>query len=132
MAKIILITDDWKHIQKIQEFSQKEGFEFTYSMEKDWRGLDLPIAVGTSSLPIGSQPILSIKSMESHAIKRILKECEGNVLRAAQILKISRSTLYRRMKHFKIFVDESKFAKEDKAIDFKKHGKKQQSAKKAA
>jgi DNA-binding NtrC family response regulator len=42
----------------------------------------------------------SIEEMEIAAIRRLLAECEGDTARVARILKIDRSTLYRKIKRY--------------------------------
>ena len=101
MAKLILVSDNWTYIQKVQEFAQKEGFEFSYYAEKDSESFDInesrAVVVDKDSLPTGWNPVLSMGEMESHVIKKILRKCDGNIKKTAKILKISRSTLYRKL-----------------------------------
>jgi len=60
---------------------------------------DLPPAVvaGPALRPGGS-----IEEMEAEAIRRFMKECSGDTARVAGILKIDRSTLYRKLKRYGI------------------------------
>lgn len=43
----------------------------------------------------------TLEEMEYHSIKEALNQCEGNVTKAAEILGISRATLYRKIKKIK-------------------------------
>lgn len=50
-----------------------------------------------------SENLISVKTnMEEEKIKMTIKMCEGNMSKAAQILKISRTTLYRKMLKYNI------------------------------
>ena len=101
MAKLVLVSDNWTYIQKVQEFAQKEGFEFSYYAEKDWDSFDITenraVVVDKDVLPVGWKPVLSMGEMEYHTIKKILFKCDGNIQKTAKILRISRSTLYRKL-----------------------------------
>lgn len=44
--------------------------------------------------------ILTLKEAETEAIKAALREAEGNISKAAQILEIGRNTLYRKLKEY--------------------------------
>ncbi|HAQ65934.1 MAG TPA: sigma-54-dependent Fis family transcriptional regulator [Bacteroidales bacterium] len=49
-----------------------------------------------------NQPLLSIEEAEREAILRAIKRLEGNISKAARVLKISRNTLYLKMKKYDI------------------------------
>ena len=51
----------------------------------------------------GSTAILPFEEMERHIIAHALKVMDNDVTRAAQALKIGRSTLYRKLKLYKLF-----------------------------
>jgi DNA-binding NtrC family response regulator len=44
--------------------------------------------------------VRSIEQLEILAIRRVLTECEGDTARAAELLGINRSTLYRKLKRY--------------------------------
>lgn len=48
------------------------------------------------------QPLQSIEEAEKEAILRAIKRLEGNISKAARVLKISRNTLYLKMKKYEI------------------------------
>ncbi|MFH1436185.1 MAG: helix-turn-helix domain-containing protein, partial [Pseudomonadota bacterium] len=60
-------------------------------------GLDSP---GLSSQPPG--PVSRLDKMEEHAIRMALAQFGGDTKKAADALGVSRATLYRKMKQFKI------------------------------
>jgi DNA-binding NtrC family response regulator len=47
--------------------------------------------------PVRSTAPLSLESYERMAVQRALAECEGNMLAAAKLLRIGKSTMYRRV-----------------------------------
>ena len=69
------------------------GEEAAISMEGLWASSPAPKPV--ISTPPGEAPLSETEAM---AIKRALRDCGGNVSRAARVLKVSRSTIYRRMR----------------------------------
>lgn len=112
MAKVILVSDNWQHIRKVQEFAQKEGFEFSYSSEKEWKGFkgdnSLPVVMDSNVLPVGIHPVISMQEVEYRNIKKVLTHLGGNIHKTAKALNISRSSLYRRIKHLGISLKEIK------------------------
>ena len=55
------------------------------------------------SMPLNNDaPIMSLSSWELHGIKTALKECDGNISLAAKRLGITRSTLYKKLGHFRL------------------------------
>jgi len=40
----------------------------------------------------------SLTELQEDEIRRVVKECDGNITRAAKILGVARATLYRRLK----------------------------------
>lgn len=54
---------------------------------------DFPVEV-RSSAPLSSSPLLSLKAIQQKHTRNVLNMVEGNKARAAEILGISRSTLY--------------------------------------
>lgn len=45
----------------------------------------------------GDEPVLPLAQVEEQAIKQAIDQCEGNVVRAASLLEVSPSTLYRKI-----------------------------------
>jgi DNA-binding NtrC family response regulator len=52
-------------------------------------------------LGLSALPGKSLSELQEAEIKRVLKECNGNISRAAKILGVGRATLYRRLKKTK-------------------------------
>jgi transcriptional activator for dhaKLM operon len=54
----------------------------------------------------GIEKVSSIKETERESILRAAKYCHGNLTQMSQILGIGRTTLWRRLKHWDISVDQ--------------------------
>jgi len=59
---------------------------------------DLPVAAQNGAAE-GPQP-RSLSALEKDHIDRVLRECDGNVTRAAKVLDIDRATLYNKLKRY--------------------------------
>ena len=69
--------------------------------EVNWQSTDIIQSV--MSMPLNNDaPIKSLSSWELHGIKTALKECNGNISLAAKRLGITRSTLYKKLDHFRL------------------------------
>jgi DNA-binding NtrC family response regulator len=62
---------------------------------------DLPayLQEGSTALPAG---IETLAHLEKEHLRRVLKQCQGNKIEAARRLKISRSTLYRKLEQYRL------------------------------
>jgi transcriptional regulator of acetoin/glycerol metabolism len=49
----------------------------------------------------------SLKENEKEKIREVVKECGGNISKAARLLGINRSTLYRKLRKYHIKVEKS-------------------------
>jgi len=47
------------------------------------------------------QPMVSLAEAEEQHIRRVVRHCKGNLTAAAQILQISRTTLYRKLDDYR-------------------------------
>lgn len=59
--------------------------------------LDLPTARRTQRSEPHPAPTLSLAEVEANYIDRVVRHCSGNLTQAAKILKISRTTLYKKL-----------------------------------
>jgi len=55
-----------------------------------------------SPIPPPDRPIKRLKEEEEELIRKALKECRGNISESARLLNISRSTMHRRLRAFKL------------------------------
>ena len=67
---------------------------------------DLPPSI-KSFTPVHTAPVdegtpLSLEAYEKLAIERALKHCEGNIVQAARLLGVGKSTLYRKIKSLEV------------------------------
>jgi DNA-binding NtrC family response regulator/PAS domain-containing protein len=120
VGDIPLLADHFLRTYCLLEGKQVEGFEkeaMRLMMDYDWPGnvreLQNTIArcvvlastdrIGPDVLPgkLRTQlryPEYSLAATEKHLIEKVLEECNGNKHEAARLLKISRGTLYSKMK----------------------------------
>jgi len=61
-------------------------------------GMDAP---GSAARP-SSAPLASLQQAEQDMIARALKQADGNIAEAARLLRISRSTLYRKIERYNL------------------------------
>jgi DNA-binding NtrC family response regulator len=67
-------------------------------MSRKWtRDVD-DVAAKTLSIQVGA----SLREVEKQVIEATLRHCDGNLSRAAKILGINRSTLYEKIKEYKL------------------------------
>jgi transcriptional regulator with PAS, ATPase and Fis domain len=52
--------------------------------------------------PEGPSPLTTIEEMEINHIRSVLQQSDGNVMKAAKVLGIARSSLWRKMKKYDI------------------------------
>jgi DNA-binding NtrC family response regulator len=63
---------------------------------------DLNLKSRTTAIKQEEESISSLSDIEKTAIIKVLEKCSGNVSKAAKMLDISRTTLYSKMKEYKI------------------------------
>lgn len=66
------------------------------------QGMD-PFSNGQSDNPPGKRCIIPIAKVEEHAILEALQETNGDKLRAAELLGIGKTTMYRKLKEYGVF-----------------------------
>jgi sigma-54 dependent transcriptional regulator, acetoin dehydrogenase operon transcriptional activator AcoR len=67
----------------------------------EWGAMDIFQSDITTS-PGNNAPDMSLSSWELQGLKTTLKECDGNISLAAKKLGITRSTLYKKLEHFRL------------------------------
>jgi transcriptional activator for dhaKLM operon len=97
------------NIRELENVLERAGY---HSHDGIIRPLDLPevvrsgrVMVATSPQP---QPIISIAEAERKAIVRAGRACQGHMSEMAHYLGISRTTLWRKMKRFRLEADDFK------------------------
>ena len=63
---------------------------------------DLIRITATDNGPVTEDDILPLEAEEKRLLARALKATKGNVRRAAQLLRIGRATLYRKIQVYKL------------------------------
>jgi len=64
----------------------------------------LPASASSGAAPLTATPstLLTIEELEVEHIRNVLRSCNGNVMQAAKVLGIARSSLWRKMKKYDI------------------------------
>ena len=57
---------------------------------------------GADDVLVAAEPVTSLEDSERKAIVSALSSVQGNLARAARVLGVSRSTLYRKVEHYKL------------------------------
>lgn len=69
--------------------------------DEDWQSSEALSSL--IAMPLNNDvPTMSLSNWELHGIKTALKECDGNISLAAKKLGITRSTLYKKLDHFRL------------------------------
>jgi len=72
---------------------------------------DLPPEIVTPQEPAPSddRKLLSLEEMEAQHVKRVIAAVDGNMTKAAEILKVDRRTLYRMVERYGLLSDENRW-----------------------
>ncbi len=121
MNKLILISNSFVDIEKVKAFSKKNGYLLEHYSKEEWKNSNkkdknlpckLPINnTASHNLSIVPLPVTTINSLKTmneikvEAIKGALLMAKGNASKAAEMLKIGRATLYRKIKELELNLD---------------------------
>ena len=103
--KIIFVGENKFQLKRIQKFAKDSKLEFHSYSNGEWATLEEidqyiqeeDLSKQILSLPSGANTVSSLDEMEAETIKKVIKKFDGNIVKAAQTLKIARATLYRKM-----------------------------------
>ena len=111
MNKIIFISNSLVDIQKVKEFAKNSKYSMEHYSKDEWKNKNYKKAFSKNynnidhsnlsivQLPSASNPLLqTMDEIKVEAIKKALLQSRGNASKAAEILKIGRATLYRKIK----------------------------------
>ena len=106
--RLILVGENKFHIKKAENFAKENHFKFHSYPEEEWATLEEidqyiqeeELSKQIINLPVGKKSISSLEELESETIKRVVQNTNGNMMKAARILKIARATLYRKMEKY--------------------------------
>ncbi len=116
MNKIIFVSNSLVDIQKVKEFAKNSKYSMEHYSKEEWKGkntkkkflknpnnsIDNP-NLSIVQLPSASNPLLqTMDEIKVEAIKKALLQSRGNASKAAEILKIGRATLYRKIKELEV------------------------------
>lgn len=120
MNKIIFISNSLVDIQKVKEFAKNSKYSLEHYSKEGWKNKNSKKAPVKNSnnnhvehsnlsivqLPFASNPLLqTMDEIKVEAIKKALLQSRGNASKAAEILKIGRATLYRKIKELGVNLD---------------------------
>ena len=98
-AMQVLFNHNWPG--NIRELENAIEHAFILAGNDDIKAADLPAYLYGNRKP--SQPVSEgLDQVERSHVLKVLQECRGNKIMAARRLKISRSTLYRKLEQFDI------------------------------
>lgn len=106
--RLILVGENKFHIKKAENFAKENHFKFHSYSKEEWATLEEidqyiqeeELSKQIINLPVGKKAISSLDELESETIKRVVQNTNGNMMKAARILKIARATLYRKMEKY--------------------------------
>ena len=106
LPKLVFVGKNASQIQKAEKFAKNNQFEFLSYSEEEWATLEEidqyiqeeELSKQVITLPIGQNKDSSLDAIEAETIQKVIKQVNGNMKKAAQVLKIARATLYRKMK----------------------------------
>ena len=129
MNKIIFVSNSLADIQKVKEFAKNGKYSMEHYSKEEWKNKNTRKKVlsnnqnnntENSNLSILQLPSSSghplLKTMDEikvEAIKKALLQSRGNASKAAEILKIGRATLYRKIKELGVNLDSIRQSSEE-------------------
>ena len=108
LPKLIFVGENKFQAKLAEQFAIKNQFLFMSYHEEEWATLeeidqyiqDEELSKQVVNLPIGKRTISSLEDLEAETIKRVVKNVNGNMIKAARALKIARATLYRKLEKY--------------------------------
>ncbi|MEM7168004.1 MAG: sigma 54-interacting transcriptional regulator [Planctomycetota bacterium] len=100
-AQKAMLAYNWPgNVRELQNAMEQASFN---ASDTKIRAKDLPSEMSQKgSRPRLQVPLASIPELEAKHIRKVLRSCDGNKKRAAEILGISRETLYQKLKLYEI------------------------------
>ena len=110
MNKIIFISNSLADIERIKNFAKINGYPVEYYAKEEWKSNNKNKNTDNKntdtanhnlsilSFPSTVHPLQTMDEVKVEAIKKALLRARGNASKAAEILKIGRATLYRKIK----------------------------------
>lgn len=107
-SKLIFVGENNTQFKKVKKFAEDNNLKCLSYSEVEWATLeeieqyiqDEELSKQVVDLPIGHRAVSSLDKVEAETIKTVIKNSGGNMIKAAQALKIARATLYRKMEKY--------------------------------
>ncbi len=132
MNKLIFVSDSLTDLQQVKMFSQHYNYQLEHYSHLDWKNnhrvrrnsqnkkFEKPVS-SIVHFPLAKNTAFnSMEDIKSQAIQQALFVCRGNASRAAEMLKIGRATLYRKIKQFHLDLDSIRDQDENSKLSVKK------------
>lgn len=126
--KLIFVGGNKLHLKRVEKFAKDNHFKFSSYSDGEWATLEEidqyiqeeELSKQVINLPVGKKAVSSLDEMEAETIKQVIKNFDGNMIKAARTLKIARATLYRKIERYgwnlKKRREEQLFNKQNKTI----------------
>lgn len=118
MNKLIFISNSLVDIEDVKEFAKNKNYLLEHYSKEEWSASKYsqrssakpklsndtqkhPLSIVPSLNPISSTP-QTMNEIKVEAIRHALLKSRGNASKAADILKIGRATLYRKIKELEL------------------------------
>ena len=114
--KLIFVGENKLQIKKVEKFAQINQYDFLNYSEGEWVTLEEidqyiqeeELSKQIINLPVGKRTVFSLDDLEAETIKKVIKNVNGNMMKAARTLKIARATLYRKMERYGLNLKEQR------------------------
>lgn len=102
--KLILVGGDQDQFKTIKQIAKDNNFDYLTYSNIEWATLeeidqyiqDEDLSKQVVELPKGKQMMSSLDKLEEGILKQIIKNLNGNMLKAIRTLKIARAVLYKK------------------------------------
>ena len=108
MHKFVVISSSSKVLRDVQDWASDKRYSVELYTDEEWKDIEKKIVPLESHLPKGINPadIKSLKDLESRVISSLLVYTSGNITKVANILKVGRATVYRKIRENSIGIED--------------------------
>ena len=125
--KLILVGGDQDQLKTIQKVAKDNNFEYLTYSNIEWATLeeidqyiqDEELSKQVVDLPKGKQMMSSLDELEEGILKQIIRNLNGNMLKAIRTLKVARAVLYKKTEKHSLNLKkqkDEKFKKQKKQL----------------
>lgn len=125
--KLIFVGENKLQLKRVEKLAKENNFEFLSYSDGEWATLEEidqyiqeeELSKQVVNLPVGKKAVSSLDELEAETIKQVIKNLDGNMIKAARTLKIARATLYRKIERYGWNLKkqrEEQFGKQEKSL----------------